>query len=706
MNRGGTVILAALTWAGPTAIRPGFAADAGHLVPAGSAALVLLGLLFAGIVLCYRLRASRDRISALEKEADGLAVLLGEQRHETGRLRWVLDSLPLPVWWRRSDRSVEGRNRAAVALDGPSPERAGGRRARAIDPDLANRAAKTGVAQFESRHFVVDGSRQLLEITETPPESAGAVGFARDVTVLESVQTEFAEHVSAHNDVLENLASAIAIFGPDRRLKFFNTAFTRLWRVEAARIRDEPTYSEFLDTLRELRRLPEIVDFPAYKQEQDALFTSLIEPAESMMHLPDNRTLRLVTAPHPFGGLLFVYEDVTDRLTLERSYNTLVAVQRETLNNFREGVAVYGQDGRLRLWNPALIELWGFSEFDLQGEPRVGDLIDLVRHYFKPDADWDRLRQTLILQVAEPNPLFGRLERTDGSVLQYAIVPLPDGGCLVTYLDVTDSTRVQRALEDRNAALEQADKLKTEFVARMSYELRTPLNAIQGFSELLLREEGVGALAGRQREYLTDIRSATSQLLVLIDNVLDYAALEAGYLEVKRQPTDLAPLLRDETDQAGPAIEARGLTLSFECADDIGPVVVDPQRFRQVLRNLLSNAMKFTPVGGTVAVAAHRDNGQVLLTVSDTGVGFDDDNQDRLFERFEVGDARGSGVGLGLALARSLIELHGGEIWLSSKSGEGTVATCRIPVSPPPGGTTRPAGDDGRDPDEMSGAEC
>ncbi len=674
--------MAICLWMGPIAIRPGLAADAGMAAPLGALGFIVAGLLLAVYLLWRRLQAAKARLEGMERRTVKLNDDLERQWAATAHLQSVLDALPFPVWWRGPDLSIDGRNSAAAALIDPPP---------LIEPRIAARALKAGAAQSESRHFIMDGERRLLELTEsiigpdTGPGAAGTVGHAADVTTLERVQTDLAEHVAAHDEVLERLAAAIAVFGPDRRLKFFNTAFTRLWRIDASHIHDEPTYSELLDILRDLRRLPEIVDFPMYKQEQDLLFTSLIDPTESMLHLPDNRTLRLVTAPHPFGGLLFVYEDVTDRLALERSYNTLIAVQRETLNNFHEAVAVYGADGRLRLWNPALVRHWRFNEFDLQGEPRIGELLDKVRHYFKPGTDWAWLREKLVLQVTEPKPLSGRLERTNGTTLQYTIVPLPDGGCLVTYLDVTDSIRVQRVLEDRYAALEQADKLKTEFIARMSYELRTPLNSIQGFTELLLRDEAVDGLSSRQQEYLDDIGTAAGQLLAMINNVLDYAAIEAGYLEIKRQPTDLEPLLQDEVKRALPAADARGLTLTLECAAEIGSVMLDPSRFRQVVRNLLSNAMKFTPAGGAVAISALRDDGDMVLSISDTGIGFDDSSGDRLLKRFEVGEGpvRGAGVGLGLALVRSLVELHGGTTSLSSKAGDGTVATCRIPIGRP-----------------------
>src|SRR6185312_3652721 len=178
------------------------------------------------------------------------------------------------------------------------------------------------VPQSESHHIVIAGSRRLMEFTEAPLDGSGElVGFAQDFTDLENIQV------------------AIAIYGPDTKLTFFNTAFAGLWRLEEDWLVTEPTLDEVLERLRERRRIPEHADFRALKRQQLAMFTSLIEPQEELLHLPDERTLRLVISPHPFGGLTFVYEEVTDKLALERSYNTLIEVQRETLDNLYEAIA-------------------------------------------------------------------------------------------------------------------------------------------------------------------------------------------------------------------------------------------------------------------------------------------------------------------------------------------------------------------------------
>ncbi|HXP12786.1 MAG TPA: PAS-domain containing protein, partial [Stellaceae bacterium] len=322
-------------------------------------------------------RAHRIGIETLEGERNRLASRLGDgekQRaalvtraesaeRERASLRAILDALPFPVWRRRiGDLKLVGLNRAYAASVDADQSRALGEGLELAGSEsraLAGRARDQNAPQRERRHVVVEGARRLLELSEIPlKESGELVGFAADLTDAEGLRGELARHTAAHAAVLENVAAAIAIYGPDTRLSFFNAAFAQLWRLEPDWLGSSPTMDELLERLRERRRIPEHADFKAFKKQQRALFTSLIQPQEELLHLPDERTLRLSVSPHPLGGLTFVYEDVTDRLALERSYNALIAAQRETLDNLYEGVAVVGSDSRLKLWNPAFARLW------------------------------------------------------------------------------------------------------------------------------------------------------------------------------------------------------------------------------------------------------------------------------------------------------------------------------------------------------------
>jgi len=217
--------------------------------------------------------------------------------------------------------------------------------------------------------------------------------------------------------------------------------------------------------------------------------------------------------------------------------------------------------------------------------------------------------------------------------------------------------------------------------------LRTPLNSIIGFAELLSGDM-FGSLNERQAGYVGDILEASGSLLELINDLLDLATIEAGYLELERSPFDgyamiesVAALYRGRARQAG-------LKLVIDCPEEIGAVDADERRLKQVLFNLVSNAIKFTPAGGTVTLGARRSHADIVLYVSDTGVGIPDGEQGRIFEKFErgsgaAGPQSGVGAGLGLSLVKSLVELHGGVVQLESSSDEGTSVFCRLPVAAP-----------------------
>jgi signal transduction histidine kinase len=261
-------------------------------------------------------------------------------------------------------------------------------------------------------------------------------------------------------------------------------------------------------------------------------------------------------------------------------------------------------------------------------------------------------------------------------------VPQPDGNTLMSFVDISDSARVERALRDRNIALENADRIKSEFIGNVSYELRTPLNAIVGFTEIL-DNRYFGDLTERQAEYVECILQASTHLMALIDDILDLATIEAGYMSLDLQDVDIASLMGALVEVAAERADQAGLKIEIQCPADIGTMLADTVRLRQALFNLVSNAIQFTPAGGTIVLSAERTDDEMLLSVTDTGIGIAPEDQERVFQRFERGDpnARESGTGLGLALVKSLVELHGGSVKLESAPGQGTKAICRLPFN-------------------------
>ncbi|MBU0800722.1 MAG: PAS domain-containing sensor histidine kinase, partial [Alphaproteobacteria bacterium] len=458
-----------------------------------------------------------------------------------------------------------------------------------------------------------------------------------------------------------------------------NSAFAQLWLLEDQYLNAAPKLGDLMEKLRENRRLPEQADFRKFKQSWLNMFTALINPHEDMLYLPNGRALRMLTVPHPMGGLMMTFEDVTSRLELESSYNTLIAVQKETLDNLTEGVAVYGGDGRLKLWNPAFARLWGLHPEDLADQPHINRIVEKMKGKF-PAEVWEHRRAELIAHSIDRRTRDGRIEYLGDRLIAYSTVPLPDGGVLVTHVDVTDTARVENALREKNAALQAAERLKLDFIANVSYQLRTPLNAIMGFTEIL-GNEYFGPLNARQKEYTVGMSDASDRLLTLINNILDLSSIEAGYMELETADVDVCAMLNGLTDLTCEWARKEKIEVKLDCPADIGTINADEPRLKQVMLNLIRNAMAFTPAGGTITVTANRSPEKLQLIVSDTGSGIAAHDQERIFEPFERAQAGGSrGAGLGLTLVKNIIEMHKGTVALQSAAGLGTTVTITLPA--------------------------
>lgn len=520
---------------------------------------------------------------------------------------------------------------------------------------IAKKALDSGEPQQVRRHIIVHGKRLLFDIHEVPFSSEGiTVGYALNVSELEVAQEEIQRHISALRDLLESSTAAMAIYGKDGRLKYYNFAFTSLWKLDEHWLSAEPAYGEILEALREKRKLPEHANFLAFKQAQLKLFTTLIEPDESFYYLPDGKILRAIAIPHALGGILFVYEDVTDRVALERSYNTLIAVQRETLDHLHEGVAVFNEDGRLRLCNPMFHKLWQLSEEFTSAEPHVRDWLDKSQSLFISD-NWPEFSAQLVSRFQQRQYMAMRFDLADGSVIDCACVPLPDGATLITFIDVTDSTLLERSLRERNEALEAADRVKTEFLANMSYELRSPLTSISGFAEMLSKSY-IGPLNATQAEYVNHIFESSQHLSQLISAIIDLATIEAGYMQLNMAEFDLPTAIEQVCSLSGQGLQSQGLSLRYHVNAGVSTLHGDEMRVKQIVLNLVTTLAKYAKSGSELTVSVSADTIATHIAVQGTMRS----GAQNLSHWFDGSSAGYNASELGLTIVRRFVGLHGG----------------------------------------------
>ena len=618
----------------------------------------------------------------IKRELMELAARYEALRHEVTSLRTLIERLPSPVW----TRDAAGRLTFVNAAYAQAVEAADGTDAIERGLELLDRAARHNIARARESSgnyagrlpAVVAGARRSFDVLDFRTET-GSAGLGIDATEVETMRSALARMIDAHRRTLDALSTGVAMFGADQKLTFYNAAYRALWDLDPAYLDQAPTDPAVLEELRAARKLPEQQDFRQWRAQLHEAYRA-IEAKEQTWHLPDGRTLRVVTTPNPDGGVTYLFNDVTERLDLERRFEELIRVQGETLDNLAEGVAVFGSDGRIRLSNAAFAAMWRLSPQLLAERPHIETITDLCQPLHGGDPTWQALRQ-VVTAIDSRAAISGRLERRDGSVVDCTTVPLPDGATLATFHDVTDSVNVERALRERNEALEDADKIKIDFVHHVSYELRSPLTNIIGFVHLLA-DPSTGPLAPKQREYLDYITVSTNTLLALINNILDLATIDAGRMQLNLGPVDIRAVMAAAAEGVQDRLVGAGLTLDIRAPGNIGSFIADERRLRQILFNLLANAVSFSPAGGTVTLRAERLAAAVAFSVTDRGPGIPPEVLDRVFDWFET-HSLGShhrGTGIGLSLVRSFVELHGGKVTIASTVGEGTTVTCTFPL--------------------------
>jgi signal transduction histidine kinase len=609
----------------------------------------------------------------------------GQLVAETTALRAALDLEPAPVWARDKDGKLIFVNAAyARAVEAETPQDAVRRGLELLDKparEAAEAARARGEAWKARAAVVMAGERCTLDLTEKRVEDM-TVGVGVDLSEVEQVKKHLGQQMESHARTLDQLGTAVAIFDRSKRLVFHNAAYRKLWGLDETLLAQQPTDGELLDKLRARGKLPEQADFRGWKAALMAAYTSL-ETTENAWYLPDGRMLRVVLSPNPQGGVTYLFDDESQRHLLESQYNSVIRVQGETLDSLREGVALFGTDGRLKLSNPALAQIWALDPGTLAQDPHIDDICRAASALAPGDPVWAELR-SLVAGLHDARTGFTRrIARADGAVVDLNAAPLPDGATLLTFSDVTAGVNVERALTERNRALTEAETLRNDFVHHVSYELRSPLTHIIGFIELL-NDGGVGPLNAKQREYAGYILKSSNALLAIINDILDLATIDTDAMTLSLGEVDIRRTIEAAAEGVQDRLEENEIRLQIVAADDVGAFEADAKRIRQILFNLLSNAIGFSAAGQTVTLAAFRRGEEVVFKVSDQGRGIPPEILDKVFDRFSshtIG-SRHRGVGLGLSIVRSFVERHGGKVLIDSAPGEGTTVTCVFPAAP------------------------
>lgn len=638
----------------------------------------------AALVWVFDFSDSESELTTLREEAS-------RARGDFAALVSLIEAAPMPMWFRRPDgalRLVNSAYVAAVAGEGAEAVVAQGTELiEMVDglsaAQVAMQAVMRGQAIERLVSVTIDSQRRAYRVHDLPLGNEGIAGYAVDVEDLEEMARAFRAFREAQRAMLDQLSAGVAQFDAKRRLTFANRPFQSLFALAPSAMIDPPAFERLLDAARDAGRVPEVRDFPAWRRERAGWFAAN-ETQEEAWPLADGTHLRIVAQPVPDGGLLLIAEDRTEQLRLSAMRDTLLRTRTATFDSLFESIAVFAPDGRMQLWNRRFTSDWGLESDFLDTHPHIEALLGRISPRLRQPSQAKAIGDVVRSATLDRTQTNGRITLADGRTLEFAGVPLPDGNGLLTVLDITDSQKAQASLLERNVALEESDAVKTRFLANMSYQLRTPLTSIGGFAELL--QAGVGGeLSDDGKEYIGAIIASSERLGEQIETILDLSQSEAGLLPLASEEIELMPLVRSVVEERSAVLTRTGLTLDLQGSNLVGTIRGDRRRLARAFGHLVDNAVAATPRGGRILVQVSRETFDARqfaqVVVSDDGPGMQEQALARALDGLKVGP---DGTverrqGLGLPLARQLIEAHGGTLRLLSEPGQGTAAIVELP---------------------------
>lgn len=530
-------------------------------------------------------------------------------------VRAIIDALPFPFWATSDDLKLTYCNEAyADAVGAKSCDEVVENNLELATGDvlvkchnLASRAKKSKSVQTSKEHIVIKGRRRYVRLSERFLDGqegefhCSSIGMAIPIDDEEELEIKLKGYIGAHDEVLKNLTSAIVIFDGDKRLSFYNQPFVNLFGLDEDWLDTHPIYSQFLDVLREKRMLPEERDFAAFKAKELELFSTLVAPSDTFLYLPMEKILRRFIFPYHLGGILISYEDVTDRILLQRSYSELIEVQKATIDNIHEAIALFDDEGRLNLYNSYYMQLWHFSEDFLKTKPTLAELIEMHKVFFTEDeAEWDKFKQE-ILGVLEDGKQAGlKLERRDNIILDVSRVALADGGVLVAFADITSTETKDKLKEQEIRKMSRKDTLISGFISDLDKGFIQPLRDVKALAAKLPNSNIFVDKA-------ENIETAFTDLMNFAKSQTETDVAEASSFDVNK-------MLQDIVSDIAHRAKSKDIKISFTGDKNFELIVVlDEIRFGKMLFFIASAALNMVGKGGKIVISADKDDNEARI---------------------------------------------------------------------------------------------
>lgn len=572
-------------------------------------------------------------------------------RQKLQTLETYCNILPFPFWCRDTQQNIIFSNQAYRTIAGDSD---GEIFHKAKAQILAKSALLRGKEQKMEISAAYGGKRYDYNVTEIPfydsEDHAFTVGTAKDITEECALKKQNKRLQTSQNDILQNLSIAAILFDSKRRILYYNKAFLDVWGLTEEELEQTPDHPSLLETLQLKRKLPESRDIKEWRAEQFAPYSDINEVYRQQWHLPDGRIMDVISSAYGAGGLVSLYDDVTEKIRLEKIYQNSVNNLQETLDSLPFDIALFNAEGRLKVFNKSMDEL---SSQPLYENIYLSEFQDYLK-------DYPQYYNFFTHVIEAAHSLFPEegldITRDEGEkTVRLQAVRLESSDIMVTFRDVTAQTAYEKILSDRTAAVKQLSQIREMLFRQVSYQLREPMTAISGFSEVL-ESEIFGTLNAKQKEYISDMRGAADQMLELIDNLRDLVSLSEDAEDFQKdfKENDLMDIVKSAVKNVQNKLKEKNIALNLEANIVKFYLYCDFTSLRQALMQLLYNAIDASHEGDVILLKVTIDEQEVSISIQDKGIGLDQDG----IHIIEKGHHSGQMKGYGLLYVKRVCDLH------------------------------------------------
>lgn len=604
---------------------------------------------------------------------------------DVSELDKILDSLPIYVWQKNRNLQITYCNDSyAKALEASKDYVisnnmrliSASRRGVYVDQSLYSTKPKKS-----TEHVVINGSRRLLSIEETPFTKDGkSIGCAIDITDKEALEINFRNYQKHTEEVLNNISVPVAIFDANTILVFANQAIIRMFSVAEEDVYRNYKFSDIMNYLLSRDSIIASEDILKYKAKATELFREVIEPHCTTLHLTNGDIVSVTVTPNHGGGLVFMFEDITDRVDLERKVNSVSSIYNKTLDAFSEGVIILGSDSKIKIANKATLDLWKKEKM----EAYIGEFFQNSSRLLTAESKAQLLDPSLLAMLSERVEFSKELQFLSGETIRCEYNLLPEGLGIVRFVNISDKVNLTKTIEEKKVITTQIDRLQSNLISNISHETHASIQTISGFADILCHKY-FGELTKKQMEYCYGIANAVKNLNDTVDAVIELSKMEAGQLKLTYAETKLLKIIQASIALANDVAKKHNISINTNFEDPEFAVYLNEKSITKALFYLINRSMQELSAGNKIdiLVTINNEQGDFELAIKDDGALLSTDELDKI----QQGLADNSQynylehpLDFCLALAHNIIVLHKGSLDVQSDKASGNVMTCKLPI--------------------------